>query len=133
MVVLEVFVIEVFQECIFVDVKIGIGVVVICWMIEKLMIFKGSVVQVYGCVVIFVLGFGVILVKVVQVFCLVFLFFECIFVIIVVGDYVELVDGGYCVNNFILYVIVDVVVVLGYVYEDLCVVSIGVGVYLEFK
>ena len=46
---------------------------------------------------------------------------------------VELIDGGYCANNPTLYAIADAVVALRKPYDQLRVLSVGVGVYPKPK
>ncbi len=47
------------------------------------------------------------------------------------GKTIELIDGGYCANNPTLYAIADAVMALKKNFEDIRVLSVGVGVYPE--
>jgi predicted acylesterase/phospholipase RssA len=124
---------QVFGRATFEDVKTGIGVVATKWVIERPMIFKGSVAQAHGRIGTFKPGFGVTISEAVQASCSAYPFFERKIVDTSGGDRVELVDGGYCANNPTLYAIADAVVAMGKPRTDLRVVSVGVGVYPEPK
>ncbi|HVU53524.1 MAG TPA: patatin-like phospholipase family protein [Puia sp.] len=124
---------EVFGDAMFGDVKTGVGIVTTKWIHETPMIFKGSVAQAHGQIGTFVPGFGVRVSDAVQASCAAFPFFERKIVHTANGDYMELVDGGYCANNPTLYAIADATRALKFVHEDLRVVSIGVGKYPDPK
>jgi predicted acylesterase/phospholipase RssA len=120
---------EVFGDALFDSVKTAVGIVTTKWVIERPMIFKGSVAQAHGRVGTFVPGFGVPIGQAVQASCSAYPFFDRKTVVTAAGDHVELVDGGYCANNPTLYAIADATRALGLAPEDLRVVSIGVGNY----
>lgn len=120
---------KVFQDAIFADVKTGVGIVTARWVMERPMIFKGSLAQAHGRKGTFVPGFGVSIGDAVQASCSAYPFFERKTVRTSNGDDVELVDGGYCANNPTLYAIADAIAAMGYAPEELRVVSVGVGVY----
>lgn len=122
---------EVFRDTLFTDVKTGIGIVTTKWVIERPMIFKGSVSQAHGRVGTFVPGFGVLIRDAVQASCSAYPFFDRKIVQTAAGDRIELVDGGYCANNPTLYAIADATQALKRPLSALRVVSIGVGVYPE--
>jgi len=124
---------EVFGSTTFEQVKTGVGIVATKWVIERPMIFKGSVTQAHGRQGTFRAGFGVTIADAVQASCSAYPFFERKTVTTATGDKVELVDGGYCANNPTLYAIADAVAAIGKAPEDLRVVSVGVGVYPEPK
>lgn len=124
---------EVFGEAHFDAVKTGVGVVTTKWMIERPMIFKGSIAQAHGRTGTFVPGFGVTIADAVQASCSAYPFFERKIVHTAAGHDVELVDGGYCANNPTLYAIADATRALGHTPEDLRVISVGVGNYPEPK
>jgi len=124
---------SVFGDARFDGVKTGIGIVTTKWVIERPMIFKGSVAQAHGRISTFVPGFGVRISDAVQASCAAYPFFERKIVQTSSGDNVELVDGGYCANNPTLYAIADATRALGHSHENLRVVSIGVGKYPEPK
>jgi uncharacterized protein len=124
---------DVFGEAMFDSVKTGIGIVTTKWMIERPMIFKGSVTQAHGRVATFVPGFGVPIGQAVQASCSAYPFFNRKTVVTAAGDHIELVDGGYCANNPTLYAIADATRALGLAPESLRVVSVGVGNYPEPK
>lgn len=120
---------EVFQQAMFTDVKTGVGIVATRWIMERPMIFKGSVGQAHGRAATFVPGFGVSIADAVQASCSAFPFFNRKIVRTDAGDDVELFDGGYCANNPTLYAIADATAAMNYAPEDLRVVSVGVGIY----
>ncbi|TFU06191.1 patatin [Polymorphobacter arshaanensis] len=122
---------EVFDDAAFSSVKTGIGIVATKWVVERPMIFKGSVEQAHGRVGTFVPGFGVSIADAVQASCSAYPFFDRKIVHTAAGDDVELVDGGYCANNPTLYAIADATRALGHPPESLRVVSVGVGNYPE--
>jgi len=124
---------EVFGESTFDEIKTGIGIVSTKWVIERPMIFKGSVEQAHGREATFKPGFGVSISDAVQASCSAFPFFEKKIVTTSTGDKIELVDGGYCANNPTLYAIADAVVALNHKPENLRVVSVGVGSYPKPK
>ena len=124
---------EVFGDALFDSVKTAVGIVTTKWVIERPMIFKGSVSQAHGRAGTFVPGFGVPIGQAVEASCSAYPFFERKSVVTSVGDQVELVDGGYCANNPTLYAIADATRALGIAPELLRVVSVGVGNYPEPK
>lgn len=124
---------EVYADAKFDAVKTGVGIVTTKWVIERPMIFKGSIAQAHGRVGTFTPGFGCTIADAVQASCSAYPFFERKVVRTSAGDDVELVDGGYCANNPTLYAIADALVALKLPAEQLRVVSIGVGVYPEPK
>jgi predicted acylesterase/phospholipase RssA len=124
---------EVFGDAKFESVKTGVGIVATRWVIERPMIFKGSIDQAHGRVGTFVPGFGVPIGQAVQASCSAYPFFNRKTVVTSAGDHVELVDGGYCANNPTLYAIADATRALGMPPEMLRVVSVGVGNYPEPK
>jgi len=120
---------EIFKDAKFDDVKTAVGVVTTKWVIERPMIFKGSIAQAHGRKGTFQPGFGVSIGDAVQASCSAFPFFAPKTVTTGSGDEVKLVDGGYCANNPTLYAIADATRALNIAHADLRVVSIGVGVY----
>lgn len=124
---------EVYGDALFDSVKTGVGIVTTKWMIERPMIFKGSVAQAHGRPGTFVPGFGVTIADAVQASCSAYPFFDRKLLTTAAGDDVELVDGGYCANNPTLYAIADATRALGHAPENLRVVSVGVGNYPEPK
>jgi predicted acylesterase/phospholipase RssA len=124
---------EVFGEKSFQDVKTGIGVVATRWIVERPMIFKGSIAQAHGRKGTFQPGFGVSIADAVEASCSAYPFFDRKIVTTGMGDRVELIDGGYCANNPTLYAIADAVAALQKERELLRVINVGVGVYPEPK
>ena len=124
-------VVKVFGEQKFDAVKTGVGIVTTKWMIERPMIFKGSVAQAHGRVGTFARGFGCTIADAVEASCSAYPFFERKMVTTAAGDHVELIDGGYCANNPTLYAIADAIMAMKLPPEQLRVVSVGVGVYPE--
>lgn len=124
---------EVFGDTKFDAVKTGIGIVATRWIIEKPMIFKGTIAQAHGRTGTFVPGFGCTISDAVQASCSAYPFFARKIVTTAAGDRVELIDGGYCANNPTLYAIADAVMPLQISHPNLRVVSVGVGVYPEPK
>ncbi|WP_234828094.1 patatin-like phospholipase family protein [Sinorhizobium fredii] len=120
---------EIFKDAKFDDVKTAVGVVTTKWVIERPMIFKGSIAQAHGRKGTFQPGFGVSIGDAVQASCSAFPFFAPKTVTTGAGDEVKLVDGGYCANNPTLYAIADATRALNIAHKDLRVVSVGVGVY----
>ena len=124
---------QVFRDQKFDAVKTGIGIVATKWVIERPMIFKGSIAQAHGRTGTFSPGFGCTISDAVQASCSAYPFFERKTVTTGTGDNVELVDGGYCANNPTLYAIADAFVAMKVPPANLRVVSVGVGVYPEPK
>lgn len=124
---------KVFKEAMFTDVKTAVGIVATRWVMERPMIFKGSVAQAHGRTGTFVPGFGVPIREAVVASCSAYPFFEKKVVRTAAGDDVELIDGGYCANNPTLYAIADATRALGLTHDQLRVISVGVGVYPEPK
>ncbi|TAX37450.1 patatin [Rhizobium leguminosarum] len=120
---------QIYGEAKFDDVKTGVGIVTTKWVIERPMIFKGSIEQAHGRKGTFKPGFGVKIGDAVQASCSAFPFFAPKTVTTADGDDVTLVDGGYCANNPTLYAIADASRALNLSHQDLRVVSVGVGVY----
>lgn len=121
----------IFEDKKFDAVKTGVGIVTTKWVIEKPMIFKGSVAQAHGRVGTFAPGFGCTIADAVQASCSAYPFFDRKIVSTATGDRVELIDGGYCANNPTLYAIADAIMAMKKANADLRVVSVGVGVYPE--
>jgi patatin-like phospholipase/acyl hydrolase len=124
---------DVFGGTTFHDVKTSVGIVATRWVIERPMIFKGSVAQAHGRAGTFAPGFGVTISEAVQASCSAYPFFDRKIVRTAKGDDVELVDGGYCANNPTLYALADVLGPLEIPRERVRVVSIGVGMYPQPK
>ena len=124
---------EVFQDKTFEDVKTGIGIVATRWIIERPMIFKGSIHGTHGRKATFSPGFGVTISEAVQASCSAYPVFNRKTISTSTGDKVELIDGGYCANNPTLYAIADAVAALRKKRRDLRVINIGVGKYPEPK
>jgi patatin-like phospholipase/acyl hydrolase len=103
---------DVFKETKFDAVKTGVGIVATKWVIERPMIFKGSIAQAHGRTGTFTPGFGVTISDAVQASCSAYPFFDRKTVTTAAGDRVELVDGGYCANNPTLYAIADALIAL---------------------
>jgi predicted patatin/cPLA2 family phospholipase len=124
---------EVFGDKDFTHVKTGVGIVATHWHLEKPMIFKTSVLQAHGRKDTFIPGFGCTIGQAVRASCSAYPYFERFVVTTGQGVKVELFDGGYCANNPTLYAIADAVKAYGKNYEDLRVLSVGVGIYPEPK
>ena len=124
---------EVFGNKTFENVKTGVGVVATKWIIERPMIFKGSVTQAHGRKGTFIPGFGVTIADAIQASCSAYPFFDRKIITTEMEDNVELIDGGYCANNPTLYAIADAVAALQKERKDIRVVNVGVGVYPEPK
>lgn len=124
---------KVFGNSTFDDVQTGIGIVAARWLIERPMIFKGSVTQAHGRRATFVPGFGCTIGEAVEASSSAYPFFERKFVDTAAGDRIELVDGGYCANNPTLYAIADATVALGIERPRIRVLNVGVGEYPQKK
>ncbi len=124
---------DIFKDTTFNDVKTGIGVIATKWVLERPMIFKGSIRQAHGRKGTFVPGFGVSIAEAVQASCSAYPLFDRKVVTTSMGDKVELIDGGYCANNPTLYAIADAVAALQIERENIRVVNVGVGIYPEPK
>lgn len=120
---------EIFKQDKFDQMKTGVGIVTTKWMIERPMIFKTSIDQAHGRKGTFAPGFGVKVSEAVQASCSAFPFFERKMVKTEQGDFIELIDGGYCANNPTLYAIADAIMALSLPPDHIRVVSVGVGVY----
>jgi patatin-like phospholipase/acyl hydrolase len=119
----------VFEKRKFDAVKTGVGIVTTKWVIERPMIFKGSITQAHGRAGTFVPGFGCTISDAVQASCSAYPFFDRKMVTTASGDHVELIDGGYCANNPTLYAIADASSAMKLDHANLRVISLGVGVY----
>jgi predicted acylesterase/phospholipase RssA len=124
---------EIFSDSTFEDVKTAVGIVATKWVIERPMIFKGSVAQAHGRKGTFMPGFGVTIADAVEASCSAYPFFDRKVITTSTGDRVELIDGGYCANNPTLYAIADATVALDRDPKDIRVINVGVGVYPEPK
>lgn len=124
---------NVFGKAMFDDVKTGVGVVTTRWVIERPMIFKGSIAQAHGRTGTFSPGFGVTIGDAVEASCSAYPFFERKIITTDRGDRIELVDGGYAANNPTLYAIADATMALKIPRADIRVVSVGVGAYPQPK
>ncbi len=124
---------EVFGDKDFSHVKTGVGIVATHWDLQKPMIFKTSVAQAHGREASFLPGFGCKIGEAVRASCSAYPYFERFVLTTGQGVTVELFDGGYCANNPTLYAIADAVKAFEKSYEDLRVLSVGVGMYPEPK
>lgn len=123
----------VFGEHKFTDVKTRVGIVATRWVMEKPMIFKGSVGQAHGRHATFQPGFGCTIAEAVQASCSAYPFFKKTIVYTHDGSRVELIDGGYCANNPALYALADAVAAMQRDGNDIRLLSVGVGEYPEPK
>jgi predicted patatin/cPLA2 family phospholipase len=130
---LDKLVVEVFGDKDFSHVKTGVGIVATHWDLQKPMIFKASVAQAHGRESSFLPGFGCKIGEAVRASCSAYPYFERFVLTTGQGVTVELFDGGYCANNPTLYAIADAVKAFEKIYEDLRVLSVGVGMYPEPK
>jgi hypothetical protein len=110
-------------------VKTAVGIVTTKWVIERPMIFKGSIAQAHGRTGTFAPGFGCKIGDAVQASCSAYPYFNRKIVTTNTGDNIELVDGGYCANNPTLYAIADAIGPLNIAWDNLRVISLGVGEY----
>jgi patatin-like phospholipase/acyl hydrolase len=117
----------------FADAKTRIGIVTARWDFELPMIFKSTMDLAHGRQATFAPGFGCTISDAVQASCSAYPFFERKTITTGPGDRIELVDGGYCANNPTLYAIADAITARSMAYDELRVVSVGVGVYPEPK
>jgi patatin-like phospholipase/acyl hydrolase len=124
---------EVYGDIGFDAVKTGLGIVTTKWMVERPMIFKGSVAQAHGRHGTFVPGFGVPMADAVVASCSAYPFFARKTVTTAFDDRIELADGGYCANNPALYAIADAVAAFGLAPQDIRLLSVGVGTYPQPK
>lgn len=124
---------DVFGDRKFDAVKTGVGIVTTKWVLERPMIFKGSIAQAHGRTGTFTPGFGCTIGDAVVASCSAYPFFHRKTVTTAAGDHIELVDGGYCANNPTLYAIADASVAMKIPLDQLRVVSVGVGSYPEPK
>lgn len=120
---------EVFGTQMFLDAKTGLSVVATNWRNERPMIFKNRIEQSHGRTATFVPGFGCTIADAVVASCSAYPYFERACFKLGTGEFVELIDGGFCANNPTLYAIADGVAGCGFAHENLRVVSLGVGVY----
>lgn len=123
----------VFGQKKFDEVKTNVGIVTTKWVIERPMVFKGSIAQAHGRTGTFVPGFGCTIGDAVQASCSAYPFFNRKLVTTAAGDRVELIDGGYCANNPTLYAIADAIIAMKVPREGIRVVSVGVGEYPPSK
>lgn len=124
---------EVYGDVGFDTVKMGLGIVATKWMVERPMIFKGSVAQAHGRVGTFIPGFGVKMADAVIASCSAYPFFLRKTVTTAHGDKIELADGGYCANNPSLYAIADAIAAFNIAPHDIRLLSVGVGTYPQPK
>jgi patatin-like phospholipase/acyl hydrolase len=120
---------KVFGEVKFDAMKTNVGIVATRWVMERPMIFKGNKAQGHGSLASFAPGFGCTVGDAVQASCSAYPYFNRKTVITEKGDYVELIDGGFCANNPTLYAIADATIAMKVPAENLRVVSLGVGEY----
>lgn len=119
----------IYGDTMFTDVKTNVGVVTTKWVLEKPMIFKGSISQAHGMKGSFVPGFGVKIGDAVQASCSAYPYFNRKTVTTAAGDNIELIDGGFCANNPTLYAIADATVAMKIPPDRIRVVSLGCGNY----
>jgi patatin-like phospholipase/acyl hydrolase len=124
---------QVYGESTFEEMKTGVGIVTARWNEERPMIFKTSTEQAHGRRGTFSPGFGVKVADAVQASCSAYPFFDRKIVKTDKGDYVDLIDGGYCANNPTLYAIADATMAMKVPIQQIRVLSVGVGIYPEPK
>jgi patatin-like phospholipase/acyl hydrolase len=120
---------DVFGAHKFTDVRTAVGIVATRWAMEKPMIFKSSVGQAHGRHATFQPGFGCTIAEAVKASCSAYPFFKKAIIHTDDGSRVELIDGGYCANNPTLYGLADAVATMTRDFEDIRVLSVGVGEY----
>jgi uncharacterized protein len=118
---------QVFGDQKFESLLTHLGIVAARWHFETPMIFKTSVAQAHGSKGTFVPGFGCTLSDAVQASCSAYPFFEKKVITTSFDETVELIDGGYCVNNPTLYALADALMIMKRETETLLVVNVGVG------
>ena len=121
----------IFGEQKFVSFKTGIGIVAMNYDTQKPLIFKNSADRAHGVKGSFEPGFGVTILDAIEASCAACPIF-CKKVLKTENKgLITAIDGGFIANNPTLFAIIDATKALYYSIEDLRVLSIGVGSYIE--
>jgi patatin-like phospholipase/acyl hydrolase len=122
---------EIFGERKFEDFKTGIGVVAMNYETQKPLIFKNEINRAYGTKSSFVPGFGVTILDAIEASCAACPIFNKKILETVNKEQIIAIDGGFIANNPTLFAIIDAKKALKLQDEDIKLLSIGVGNYIE--
>lgn len=115
----------------FSDVKTGIGIVAMNYDDTKPLIFKGSVQQAYSRQATFKPGFGCTISTAVQASSAAYPIFSMKEVVTENQGTIKAVDGGFIANNPLFFAITDATSALKHSLDDLRVLSVGTGNFVE--
>lgn len=122
---------EFFGNAKFDDVKTGIGVVAMNYDDTKPFIFKTDVNQAYSRQATFLPGFGCTISTGIQASCAAYPIFDMKQVVTANQGTICAVDGGFIANNPVFFAITDAIGALKHKLEDLRVLSVGTGNFVE--
>ncbi len=122
---------EIFGEQKFGSFKTGIGIVAMNYDTQKPLIFKNSVDRAHGVKGSFEPGFGVTILDAIEASCAACPIFCKKILKTANKGLITAIDGGFIANNPTLFAIIDATKALDYSIENLRILSIGVGSYIE--
>lgn len=122
---------EVYGNKRFDSFKTNIGIVTTNWLTKTPKIFKANIGQAHGSVGTFVPGFGCYIRDAVAASCSAFPFFDRLTFHNLENEEFECIDGGFCANNPTLYAITDVELAFKISRENIKLLSIGTGEYVD--
>lgn len=122
---------EIFGEQKFDSFKTGIGIVAMNYDNQQPLIFKNSVDRAHGVKSSFAPGFGVTIVDAIEASCAACPIFEKKVLHTSNKGKVTAIDGGFIANNPTLFAIIDATIALKYTIDQIRLLSIGVGSYIE--
>jgi uncharacterized protein len=122
---------EIFGSATFNDIKTSIGIVAMNYDDTKPLIFKGNAKQAYSMQATFKPGFGCTMSVAVQASSAAYPIFKMKEVLTENQGPITAVDGGFIANNPLFFAITDATSALGYSLDDLRVLSVGTGNFVE--
>lgn len=122
---------KVFGTQTFGDFRTNIGIVALNLNTQEPIIFKNNKLQAHGMKHSFEEGFGCTISEAVQCSCSAYPVFDIKKIKTTNKGDLDVIDGGYIANNAILYALIDAHKAFGRAEEDIQVLSIGVGNYID--
>ncbi len=122
---------EIFGERLFSEFLTNIGIVAMNYDEQKPLIFKNDVAQAHGMKATFLPGFGCTISEAVQASCAAYPIFEIKVVNTKNQGVINAIDGGFIANNPTLFALIDACKANGKSEEDIKMLSIGVGKFVE--
>jgi patatin-like phospholipase/acyl hydrolase len=122
---------KIFKEQKFDAFKTGVGIVALNYETQKPLIFKNDIARAHGTISSFVPGFGVTILDAVEASCAACPIFDKKVLKTVNKEKLTAIDGGFIANNPTLFALIDAKKALKLNDDQIKLLSIGVGNYIE--